>query len=76
MGGAYCWRERKDDSLKDLRMDSRWKETLYVLHEIQSAVNLKMGLAFSLVNWQEIQKGLREPPGKRTHQHRHLDDTI
>ena len=57
-------------------MDSRWKETLYILHEIQSAVDLKMGLSFSLANWNEIQEGLRESPRKRMHQHQYLEDII
>jgi len=57
-------------------VDSRWRETLFILHEIQSAVDLKMGLSFSLANWKDIREGLREPPRKRMYQHKYLDDVI
>ncbi len=57
-------------------MDSRWRETLYILHEIQSAVDLKMGLSYSIANWGEIQKGLCDPPRRRKLQHQLLEETI
>jgi hypothetical protein len=57
-------------------VDSRWRETLFILHEIQSAVDLKMGLSFSLANWKMIWDGLREPPRLRKRQHRALEDAI
>jgi len=49
---------------------------LFILHEMQSAVDLRMGLSFSLVNWEEIRDGLREPPRLRKRQHKALEDTI
>ena len=57
-------------------VDSRWTETLYMLHEIQSAVDLKIGLAVSLANWNVIKKGLRETPRKRKLQHQALEEII
>ena len=57
-------------------VDSQWRETLFILHEIQSAVDLRMGLSFSLANWEEIRTGLREPPRLRKRQHQALEDEI
>jgi hypothetical protein len=57
-------------------VDSRWRETLFILHEIQSAVDLRIGLTFSLANWKMIRDGLREPPRLRKRQHQALEDTI
>lgn len=57
-------------------VDNRWRETLFVLHEIQSAVDLKMGLFFSLSNWEEISGGLRDSPRRRKRQHQLIEDAI
>jgi hypothetical protein len=57
-------------------VDSRWRETLFILHEIQSGVDLKMGLSFSLANWDFIRQGLREPPRTRMRQHQALNVSI
>jgi hypothetical protein len=57
-------------------VDSQWREAKFVLSEIQSAVNLKMGLAFMLANWEDIKDGLREPPRLRLRQHQALEKAI
>jgi hypothetical protein len=43
---------------------------------MQSAIDLRMGLSFSLYNWNKIRDGLREPPRLRKRQHQALEDAI
>lgn len=49
---------------------------MYMLHEIQFAVNASPGLTRSIANWHEISAGLKEPPRKRKRQHEILQANL
>jgi len=49
---------------------------MYILHDLQSAVDLKVGLRYTITHWQSIAAVLRESPRRRPRQHATLKQNI
>jgi hypothetical protein len=49
---------------------------MYILHDIQSAVDLKAGLRYTITHWPSIAAALKESPRRRPRQQTTLELNI